>query len=91
MYRVGRRRGRQLLGVVAASAGAVLLAPAVAGAAFSGSNGKIAFVSSRNNTVAVQQVDPGVADGTAGGDLTATTQLTVGSVDAEPFYSPDGT
>ena len=91
MYRVGRRRGRQLLGVVAASAAAVLLVPAVAGAAFSGSNGKIAFVSSRNNTVAVQQVDPGVADGTAGGDLTATTQLTVGSVDAEPFYSPDGT
>jgi Tol biopolymer transport system component len=67
-----------------------------AGAAFPGADGDIAFVSTRNDTTAIYQVDPNYAGaagaglGTATGDAAATTGLTVGAVDAEPFYSPDG-
>ena len=66
--------------------------PAVAGAAFPGTNGDIAFVTTRNNNVNILQVNPdGAGIGTSAGDLSNTTVLTNGSVDAEPFYSPDGT
>ncbi len=62
-----------------------------AAAAFPGSNGDIAFVSTRNNDVAIYQVNPqGSGLGTTTGDEDNTTPLTGGSVDAEPFYSPDG-
>ncbi len=78
--------------VVAASLGALVLLPSVAGAAFPGTNGDIAFVTTRGNNVAVDQVDPtGSGVGTPSGDLSNTTPLTAGSVDSEPFYSPDGT
>jgi Tol biopolymer transport system component len=64
----------------------------LAGAAFPGTNGDIAFVTTRNNNVNIQQVNPsGSGVGTPAGDLANTTPLTAGSVDAEPFYSPDGT
>jgi Tol biopolymer transport system component len=76
----------------AASLGVLLCVPAVAGAAFPGTNGDIAFVSTRNNNVNILQVNPnGTGIGTSSGDLSNTTVLTAGSVDAEPFYSPDGT
>jgi MYXO-CTERM domain-containing protein len=62
-----------------------------AAAAFPGANGDIAFVSTRNNNVAIYQVNPsGTGIGTATGDEANTTPLTNGAVDAEPFYSPDG-
>jgi WD40-like Beta Propeller Repeat len=60
--------------------------------AFPGSNGDIAFVSTRNNNVAIYQVNPqGSGIGTPSGDLANTTPFTAGSPDAEPFYSPSGT
>ncbi len=62
-----------------------------AAAAFPGANGDIAYVSTRNNTVAIYQVNPsGTGVGTSSGDQSDTTPLTNGAVDAEPFYSPDG-
>lgn len=62
-----------------------------AAAAFPGANGDIAFVSTRDNNVAIYQVNPnGSGLGTMSGDESNTTPLTNGSVDAEPFYSPDG-
>jgi Tol biopolymer transport system component len=62
-----------------------------AAAAFPGNNGDIAFVSTRNNNVAIYQVNPqGSGLGTTTGDEANTTPLTGGAVDAEPFYSPDG-
>ena len=76
----------------AASLVAVALVPGVAGAAFPGTNGDVAFVTTRADNVNIDQVDPDASDiGTSGGDLAATTALTGGSIDAEPFYSPDGT
>lgn len=76
----------------AASLIAVLLVPGIAGAAFPGTNGDIAFVTTRADNVNIEQVDPyGNGVGTSSGDLSSTTELTAGSVDAEPFYSPDGT
>ena len=92
--RMGRgdgRRGRQAIGVAASALGLALTVPAVAGAAFPGFNGVVGFVAASHRTVAIHQVDPTLADGTAGGDHAATSGLTAGSVDAEPFYSPDGT
>ncbi len=63
-----------------------------ASAAFPGANGDIAFVSTRNNNVAIYQVDPsGTGIGTLSGDQSNTAPLTNGAPDAEPFYSPDGT
>jgi Tol biopolymer transport system component len=63
-----------------------------ANAAFPGANGDIAFVSTRDNNVAIDQVDPnGAGVGTESGDQSNTTPLTNGAPDAEPFYSPDGT
>ena len=60
-------------------------------AAFPGTNGDIAFASTRNNNVAIEQVNPqGSGLGTASGDQANTTPLTNGAPDAEPFYSPDG-
>ncbi len=74
------------------SLGFLLVVPAVAGAAFPGTNGDVAFVATRNNNVNIQQVNPdGSGIGTSAGDLANTTPLTAGSIDAEPFYSPDGT
>jgi len=62
-----------------------------AAAAFPGANGDIAFVSTRNNNVAIYQVNPsGSGIGTSSGDQSNTTPLTDGALDAEPFYSPDG-
>jgi len=77
--------------IAAMGLGLATVIPTVAGAAFPGTNGVIAFVTTRNNAVAISQVDPRKADGTSSGDLAATTPLTNGSTDAEPFYSPDGT
>jgi len=67
-----------------------------ADAAYPGANGDIAFVSTRNNNEAIYQVNPnyvgppGAGLGTLTGDLAATTGLTAGATDAEPFYSADG-
>jgi Tol biopolymer transport system component len=78
--------------VIAAALGTLALLPSVAGAAFPGTNGDIAFVTTRGDNVAIEQVNPNASDvGTSSGDLDNTTQLTAGSVDSEPFYSPDGT
>src|ERR1700728_4227500 len=50
----------------------------------------------RNNNEAIYQVNPnhvgapGAGLGTAAGDAAATSGLTSGAIDAEPFYSPDG-
>ncbi len=82
-------------GVAAVTFGAWLAAAPIASAAFPGQNGDIAFVSTRNNAVAVYQVNPNAANlGTVAGDEAATTTLTDGGLsgdDAEPFYSADGT
>jgi|GEM_PF-2555453 len=91
MHTNGRRRSGELIGVMATALGTVLMVPGVAGAAFSGFNGTVAFVAVTHHTVAIHQVDPALADGTASGDHTATSGLTAGPVDAEPYYSPDGT
>jgi Tol biopolymer transport system component len=83
---------RRTAAVMAVALGVVLTVPVVAGAAFPGTDGVIAFVTTRNNAVAIDQVNPnGSGLGTSSGDLANTTGLTQGSVDAEPFYSPDGT
>lgn len=76
----------------AASLVAVALVPGIAGAAFPGTNGDVAFVTTRADSVTIQQINPyGTGVGTPSGDLANTTALTAGSIDAEPFYSPDGT
>ena len=88
MPRVARRAAV----AAAVSLGILSCVPAVAGAAFPGTNGDIAFVTTRGDSVSIDQVDPtGTGVGTSSGDLANTTPLTLGSVDAEPFYSPDGT
>ena len=75
-----------------ASLGILVVSANVVGAAFPGTNGDVAFVTTRGDTVAIEQVDPtGTGVGTSSGDLANTTDLTAGSVDSEPFYSPDGT
>jgi hypothetical protein len=77
---------------VAVALGVFVLVPGVATAAFPGTNGDIAFVTTRGDNVAIEQVDPsGSGVGSSSGDLSNTSPLTAGSVDAEPFYSPDGT
>ncbi|HXQ75062.1 MAG TPA: hypothetical protein VN791_01100 [Acidimicrobiales bacterium] len=74
----------------------VLATVAPAGASYPGADGDIAFVSTRNNNEAIYQVNPnyvgapGAGLGTVAGDAAATTGLTAGAVDAEPFYAPDG-
>jgi hypothetical protein len=74
----------------------VLATVSPAGASYPGANGDIAFVSTRNNNEAIYQVNPnyvgapGAGLGTAAGDAAATSGLTSGAIDAEPFYSPDG-
>lgn len=85
-------------GLAALAGGALLALAPPAGAAFSGSNGPIAFVSTRANGASfggIFQVDSQASGlGTASGDQAATTGLTNGGsgsgIDAEPFYSPDG-
>lgn len=62
----------------------------VANAAYSGGNGDIAFSSTRNNNIAVYQVDPNDPVGTGTEDAAATTDLTLGLGDVEPFYSQNG-
>ena len=76
---------------------AIVRAPA-AGAAFTGSNGPVAFVSTRQSDgsfggiLEVNSQANGL--GNASGDQSATTGLTNGDngagTDAEPFFSPDG-
>ncbi|MGA2521628.1 MAG: hypothetical protein ABSG81_12530 [Acidimicrobiales bacterium] len=79
------------LGAAGLLSGVWWTAATPAGAAFPGSNGNIAFVSTRNNDVAIYQVNAeGSGLGTTLGDEKNTSQLTNGSPDAEPFYSPDG-
>ncbi len=100
MGRRGRARGgRRWLGAAAVAwlvVATAWIAMPSADAAYPGANGEIAFVSTRNNNEAVYQVNPnyvgapGAGLGTAAGDAAATTGLTAGAVDAEPFYSPDG-
>jgi Tol biopolymer transport system component len=93
------RRAERLLGmagVVWLVGWIVLATVSTAGAAYPGANGNIAFVSTRNNNDAIYQVNPnyvgapGAGLGSATGDAAATTGLTAGAVDSEPFYSPDG-
>jgi Tol biopolymer transport system component len=63
----------------------------VADAAYPGINGEIAFSSTRNNNIAIYQVNPNASGiGTSSGDNNATTELTLGAADVEPFYSPNG-
>jgi len=77
----------------------VVLNPVVAGAAFPGTNGLIAYITTRNSSDTVELVNPeapGIGTGTT--DPANTTQLTDGysfgqtsqGVDSEPFFSPDG-
>ena len=76
---------------VLAGAVATLWVVPVAEAAYPGTNGDVAFSSTRNNNIAIYQVnlsDPGI--GTSSGDSSATSDLTLGGGDVEPFYSPDG-
>jgi Tol biopolymer transport system component len=83
---------RRTAAVVAVALGVVLTVPVVAGAAFPGTNGDIAFVTTRGDNVAIDQVNPnGAGIGSSSGDLANTTPLTAGAIDAEPSYSPDGT
>jgi Tol biopolymer transport system component len=104
MARIGtqlhRGLGRALV-VVGTLCGAATLVVATDPAAFGAYpsyNGDIAFASTRNNNVAIYQVNPGAAPvgtatgdiGTSSGDQENTTELTAGATDAEPFYSPDG-
>jgi len=85
-------------GLFALSAGALITTAPAAHAAYSGSNGDIAFVSTRQNSGSfggVFQVNSQASGlGTAAGDQAATSGLTNGGsgngIDAEPFYSPDG-
>lgn len=59
--------------------------------AYPGTNGDIAFSSTRNSNIAIYQVNPGDQNlGTSAGDGAATSQLTLGGGDVEPFYSRDG-
>lgn len=79
------------IGAAGLVGGALWMTTPPAAAAFPGANGDIAFVSIRNNNVAIYQVNPqGSAVGTSTGDEANTTPLTNGSPDAEPIYSPDG-
>src|SRR5450755_278512 len=103
MKRAIRRRvqrdARGTAGVLAVTAGlgclsisGLIMSELPAAAAFTGTNGDVGFVTTRNNNVNILQVNPtGSGVGTSAGDLANTTPLTNGSVDAEPFYSPDGT
>jgi Tol biopolymer transport system component len=76
--------------VLTAAVGAFAVVP-VADAAFPGTNGDIAFSSTRDNNIAIYQVNPNAAGiGTSSGDASATSQLTLGAGDVEPFYSPNG-
>jgi Tol biopolymer transport system component len=76
--------------VVAAAVSTLWVVP-VAEAAYPGTNGDVAFSSTRNNDIAIYQVDPADPNiGTASGDASATSELTLGAGDVEPFYSPDG-
>jgi hypothetical protein len=94
----GRRIERLLAvaGVAWLGGWIVLATVSPAGASYPGANGDIAFVSTRNNNEAIYQVNPnyvgapGAGLGTAAGDAAATSGLTSGAIDSEPFYSPDG-
>jgi len=87
-------RAATVLGAAAVLVGGALLAAPTAGATFPGSNGLVAFVTTRagGGAPAIFQVDPNApAIGTPSGNVAATTQLTGASnVDAQPSYSPDG-
>ncbi len=86
-----RALGRASAASVLATAVATLWVVPVAEAAYPGTNGDVAFSSTRNNNIAIYQVDladPGI--GTAAGDASATSELTLGAGDVEPFYSPNG-
>ena len=83
--------GRASAASVLAAAVATLWVVPVAEAAYPGTNGDVAFSSTRNNNIAIYQVnlaDPGI--GTSSGDASATSELTLGAGDVEPFYSPNG-
>jgi hypothetical protein len=63
----------------------------VAYAAYPTTNGDIAFSSTRNSNVALYQVNPNDPNlGSSAGDQSATSTLTLGGADVEPFYGPDG-
>ena len=83
--------GRASAAAVLAAAVSTLGVVPVAQAAYPGTNGDIAFSSTRNSNIAIYEVDPAAPGiGTASGDTAATTELTLGAGDVEPFYSPDG-
>jgi hypothetical protein len=102
--RSGSKRWRRVeramigAGVVALPLGAVMASGPPASAAFNGSNGPVAFVSTRLNEGTfggIFQVNSQAGGlGGATGDQAATTGLTNAGgglgVDAEPFYSPSG-
>ena len=85
-------------GLLALSAGTVISTAPAADAAFSGTNGPIAFVSTRANggsfggIFTVNSQASGL--GNASGDQSATSGLTNGGsgngIDAEPFFAPGG-
>lgn len=85
-------------GLAALAGGVALAAAPPAGAAFTGNNGPLAFVSTRANGGSfggIFQVDSQASGlGTASGDQAATSGLTNGGsgggIDAEPFYAPGG-
>ena len=85
-------------GLFALSAGALIGTAPAAHAAYTGSNGDVAFVSTRSTGTSfggIFQVNSQSAGlGTAAGDQAATSGLTDAGGgsgnDAEPFYSPDG-
>ena len=86
------RRTTQAVAIAAMGLGLATVVPTVAGATYPGGNGDIAFVTTRGSNVNILQVNPNAPNiGTSAGDLAATTPLTAGATDAEPFYSPDGT
>jgi Tol biopolymer transport system component len=74
----------------AGAAGTLGIVPA-AYAAYPGTNGDIAISSTRNANIAIYQVDPSDPNlGSPSGDQSATSGLTLGGADVEPFYGPDG-
>ncbi len=86
--RVARRASALtvLLGIVS-----VFWVIPIADAAYPGANGDIAFSSTRNSNIALYQVDPSDPNlGSPAGDQSATSELTLGGADVEPFYTPDG-
>jgi len=85
-------------GLGALAVGAVIATAPAAHAAYSGSNGPVAFVSTRLNDGTfggIFQVNSQASGlGSSGGDQSATSGLTDGGggsgIDAEPFFAPGG-